>query len=76
MVVLVVLNGWVKVWSDKDVCGYLGYYVSDFEMFCGVFCKEWVEECCVCIEDKGCISVKVSNVMVSINGNIVIVCYC
>ncbi|MDR9834156.1 YybH family protein [Herbaspirillum huttiense] len=74
-VVLAALNGWAKAWSDKDVRGYLGHYASDFETPRGASRKEWAEERRARIEDKGRISVKVSNATVSINGNIATVRY-
>lgn len=73
--VLAALNGWAKAWSDKDVRGYLGHYASDFETPRGASRKEWAEERRARIEDKGRISVKVSNATVSINGNIATVRY-
>ncbi|MEN2672236.1 YybH family protein [Herbaspirillum huttiense] len=74
-VVLAALNGWAKAWSDKDVRSYLGHYASDFETPRGASRKEWAEERRARIEDKGRISVKVSNATVSINGNIATVRY-
>ncbi|BEV14942.1 tetratricopeptide repeat protein [Herbaspirillum sp. DW155] len=73
--VLAALNGWAKAWSDKDVRSYLGHYASDFETPRGASRKEWAEERRARIEDKGRISVKVSNATVSINGNIATVRY-
>ncbi|MAF01067.1 MULTISPECIES: tetratricopeptide repeat protein [unclassified Herbaspirillum] len=75
VVVLAALNGWAKAWSDKDVRSYLGHYASDFETPRGASRKEWAEERRARIEDKGRISVKVSNATVSINGNIATVRY-
>ena len=72
---LAALNGWAKAWSDKDVRSYLGHYASDFETPRGASRKEWAEERRARIEDKGRISVKVSNATVSINGNIATVRY-
>jgi len=74
-IVLGALNGWAKAWSDKDVRSYLGHYASDFETPRGASRKEWAEERRARIEDKGRISVKVSNATVSINGNIATVRY-
>ncbi|UMU21382.1 tetratricopeptide repeat protein [Herbaspirillum seropedicae] len=73
--VLAALNGWAKAWSDKDVRGYLGHYASDFDTPKGASRKEWAEERRARIEDKGRISVKVSNATVSINGNTATVRY-
>lgn len=73
--VLAALNGWAKAWSDKDVRSYLGHYASDFDTPRGASRKEWAEERRARIEDKGRISVKVSNATVSINGNIATVRY-
>ncbi|RAM66208.1 signal peptide protein [Herbaspirillum rubrisubalbicans] len=73
--VLAALNGWAKSWSDKDVRGYLGHYASDFETPRGASRKEWAEERRARIEDKGRISVKVSNAAVAINGNTATVRY-
>ncbi|WP_414091963.1 YybH family protein [Herbaspirillum seropedicae] len=72
---LAALNGWAKAWSDKDVRGYLGHYASDFDTPKGASRKEWAEERRARIEDKGRISVKVSNATVSINGNTATVRY-
>lgn len=74
-VVLAALNGWAKAWSDKDVRSYLGHYASDFDTPRGASRREWAEERRARIEDKGRISVKVSNATVSINGNIATVRY-
>lgn len=73
--VLAALNGWAKAWSDKDVRSYLGHYASDFDTPKGASRKEWAEERRARIEDKGRISVKVSNATVSINGNTATVRY-
>nr|WP_198980224.1 tetratricopeptide repeat protein [Herbaspirillum sp. ASV7] len=73
--VLASLNSWAKAWSDKDVRSYLGHYSSDFDTPKGASRKEWAEERRARIEDKGHISVKVSNAQVSINGNIATVRY-
>ena len=73
--VLASLNSWAKAWSDKDVRSYLGHYASDFDTPKGASRKEWAEERRARIEDKGHISVKVSNAQVSINGNIATVRY-
>nr|WP_241813767.1 nuclear transport factor 2 family protein [Herbaspirillum sp. C7C2] len=73
--VLAALNGWAKSWSDKDVRGYLGHYASDFDTPKGASRKEWAEERRARIEDKGRISVKVSNATVSISGNTATVRY-
>jgi colicin import membrane protein len=73
--VLAALNGWAKSWSDKDVRSYLGHYASDFDTPKGASRKEWAEERRARIEDKGRISVKVSNATVSINGNTATVRY-
>ncbi|UIN23259.1 tetratricopeptide repeat protein [Herbaspirillum frisingense] len=73
--VLAALNGWAKSWSDKDVRSYLGHYASDFDTPRGASRKEWAEERRARIEDKGRISVKVSNATVSISGNTATVRY-
>ncbi|WP_413628446.1 tetratricopeptide repeat protein [Herbaspirillum frisingense] len=73
--VLAALSGWAKSWSDKDVRGYLGHYASDFDTPKGASRKEWAEERRARIEDKGRISVKVSNATVSISGNTATVRY-
>jgi len=73
--VLAALNGWAKSWSDKDVRSYLGHYASDFDTPKGASRKEWAEERRARIEDKGRISVKVSNATVTISGNTATVRY-
>lgn len=73
--VLAALNSWAKAWSDKDVRSYLGHYASDFDTPKGASRKEWAEERRARIEDKGHISVKVSNAQISINGNMATVRY-
>lgn len=73
--VLAALSGWAKAWSDKDVRGYLGHYAGDFDTPRGASRKEWAEERRARIEDKGHISVKVSNASVTINGNTATVRY-
>ncbi|WP_245200015.1 nuclear transport factor 2 family protein [Herbaspirillum sp. LeCh32-8] len=73
--VLASLNSWARDWSEKDVRGYLAHYASDFETPKGASRKEWAEERRARIEDKGHISVKVSNAQISIKGNIATVRY-
>ncbi|NUU00372.1 YybH family protein [Herbaspirillum robiniae] len=73
--VLAALNSWARDWSEKDVRGYLGHYASDFETPKGASRKEWAEERRARIEDKGHITVKVSNAQISIKGNIATVRY-
>nr|WP_255517206.1 tetratricopeptide repeat protein [Herbaspirillum sp. SJZ099] len=73
--VLASLNSWAKAWSDKDVKGYLAHYASDFETPKGATRKEWAEERRARIEDKGHITVKVSNALVAIKGNTATVRY-
>ncbi|MFJ3045240.1 tetratricopeptide repeat protein [Herbaspirillum chlorophenolicum] len=74
-IVLASLNSWAKAWSDKDVKSYLAHYASDFETPKGATRKEWAEERRARIEDKGHITVKVSNAQVAIKGNIATVRY-
>jgi DNA polymerase III gamma/tau subunit len=73
--VLAALNSWAKAWSDKDVRSYLAHYASDFEAPKGASRKEWAEERRDRIEDKGRISVKVSNAQIAIKGNTATVRY-
>ena len=73
--VLASLNSWAKAWSDKDVKSYLAHYASDFEAPKGASRKEWAEERRARIEDKGHITVKVSNAQVAIKGNTATVRY-
>ncbi|MBB5390802.1 chemotaxis protein histidine kinase CheA [Herbaspirillum sp. SJZ102] len=73
--VLASLNSWAKAWSDKDVKGYLAHYASDFETPKGATRKEWAEERRARIEDKGHITVKVSNAQIAIKGNTATVRY-
>uniref|UniRef100_UPI0031E341BA YybH family protein n=1 Tax=Herbaspirillum sp. TaxID=1890675 RepID=UPI0031E341BA len=73
--VLASLNNWAKAWSDKDVRSYLAHYASDFETPKGATRKEWAEERRARIEDKGHITVKVSNAQVVIKGNTATVRY-
>lgn len=69
------LNTWAKAWSDKDVRSYLAHYASDFDTPGGAARKDWAEERRARIEDKGRISVKVSNAQVVIKGNTATVRY-
>ncbi|KAF1049063.1 MAG: Beta-barrel assembly-enhancing protease [Herbaspirillum frisingense] len=73
--VLASLNSWAKAWSDKDVRSYLAHYASDFDTPKGASRKEWAEERRARIEDKGHISVKVSNAQIAIKGNTATVRY-
>jgi len=74
-VVLAALNSWAKAWSDKDVRGYLAHYASDFDTPKGASRKDWAEERRARIEDKGHITVKVSNAQIAIKGNTAVVRY-
>ena len=74
-IVLAALNSWAKAWSDKDVRSYLAHYASDFETPKGASRKDWAEERRARIEDKGHITVKVSNAQIAIKGNTAVVRY-
>lgn len=73
--VLAALNSWARDWSEKDVRGYLSHYATDFDTPKGLSRKDWAEERRARIEDKGHISVKVSNAQIAFKGNTATVRY-
>jgi len=62
------VNDWANAWSSKNVNGYLSHYASDFKPENGDKAK-WEENRKLRIQDKGNISVSVSNPVVNIKGD-------
>lgn len=63
------LHAWASAWSSKDVNGYLGAYGKEFDPPGNQSRKEWEEERRARIVGKSRISVRLSDISVSINGN-------
>lgn len=60
---------WASAWASKDVDKYLASYASDFQPAKGASHKAWEEQRRKRIGNKSSISVKVDNLVVSVNGN-------
>ena len=60
---------WATAWSAKDMSGYLGAYGKDFDPPGSQSRRDWEEERRARIVGKSRISVKVSDLTVSVNGN-------
>jgi Flp pilus assembly protein TadD len=63
------LHSWASAWSSKDVSGYLGAYGREFDPPGNQSRKEWEEERRARIVGKSRISVRLSDISVSVNGN-------
>ena len=63
-----VVKAWASAWSAKDVKTYLGLYGKDFMPPSGMSRANWEEERRQRISSKASISVKLDNVVVSVNG--------
>ncbi|RZI82628.1 MAG: tetratricopeptide repeat protein [Rubrivivax sp.] len=61
------LHAWAAAWSKKDLAGYFAAYSRDFNG--GKSRKAWEQERRERIQGKRSISVKLSNIDVSVNGN-------
>ena len=60
---------WAKVWSARDVKGYLASYGKEFDPPGSMSRKDWEEERQQRITSKSSISVKIDKLVVSVNGN-------
>lgn len=67
--VLAAVENWAKVWSARDVGGYLNAYSKDFALPAGQSRKAWEAERRARIEDKTRINVRILSPKVSINGD-------
>jgi len=63
------VRGWSNAWSSKDMNGYLSSYGKEFDPSGSQSRKAWEEERRSRILGKSRISVKLSNVSVSVSGN-------
>ena len=63
------VQAWAAAWSSKDIGGYLGAYGKEFDPPGKVSRKSWEDERRARIVGKNRISVKVSEVAVSVNGD-------
>jgi ketosteroid isomerase-like protein len=63
------LQAWATAWASKDMGGYLGAYGKDFDPPGKQSRKAWEDERRARIVGKNRISVKLSEVSVSVNGN-------
>ena len=63
------VRSWAAAWSAKDMSGYLGSYGKDFDPPGKADRKAWEEERRGRIMGKSSISVKLSDLAVSVNGN-------
>ena len=63
------VRSWATAWSSKDMAGYLGSYGKDFDPPGSVGRKAWEEDRRARIMGKSSISVKLSDLTVSINGS-------
>ena len=62
------VRNWASAWSGKDMAGYLGSYGKDFDPPGSVGRKTWEEDRRSRIMGKSRISVKLADVVVSVNG--------
>jgi ketosteroid isomerase-like protein len=62
------LNAWATAWSSKDINGYLGAYSRDFNPPGNLTRKAWEDERRARIVGKSRISVRLSDVAVTVNG--------
>ena len=63
------VQAWAAAWASKDMGGYLGAYGKEFDPPGRMSRKVWEDERRARITGKKSISVKLSDVVVSINGN-------
>ncbi len=63
------VQAWAAAWSSKDIGGYLGAYGKEFDPPGKVSRKSWEDERRARIAGKNRISVKVSDIAVSVNGD-------
>lgn len=63
------LQAWASAWSRKDVKAYLAFYAPDFQTPNGMPRKAWETERQQRIDKPGKISVSVSDIKVSANGD-------
>jgi len=63
------VRSWAKAWSDKDMSGYLGSYGQNFEPPGKQARKAWEEDRRARIVGKSKISVVLSNLSISVQGN-------
>ena len=63
------VRSWATAWSAKDMAGYLGSYGKDFDPPASVSRKAWEEDRRSRIMGKSNISVKLSDLTISINGS-------
>jgi len=63
------VRGWAQAWSDKDMSGYLGSYGQNFEPPGKQARKAWEEDRRARIVGKSKISVKLSNLSISVQGS-------
>ena len=63
-----VVRSWASAWSGKDMAGYLGSYGKAFDPPGSVARKTWEEDRRSRIMGKSRISVKLADVVVSVNG--------
>jgi tetratricopeptide (TPR) repeat protein len=63
------VRAWAAAWSAKDIGGYLGAYGREFDPPGGLARKAWEEERKSRIVGKSRISVRLSDLAVSVNGN-------
>ena len=62
------LNAWASAWASKDMGAYLGAYGRDFDPPGNLTRKAWEEERRARIVGKSRITVRLSDVAVSVNG--------
>jgi tetratricopeptide (TPR) repeat protein len=62
------VRGWAAAWAAKDMTGYLGSYGKEFDPPGSVGRKTWEEDRRSRIMGKSSISVKLSDLAVSVNG--------
>jgi len=63
------VQAWANAWASKDMAAYLAAYGKEFDPQGGQSRKAWEEERRARIVGKSRISVKVSDIAVSVNGN-------
>jgi hypothetical protein len=62
------VHGWAQAWSSKDMNGYLGSYGQNFDPPGKQARKAWEEDRRARIVGKSKISVKLSNMSISVQG--------
>jgi len=63
------VKAWAAAWSAKDMSAYLGSYAKEFDTPGNQSRKAWEEERRKRIEGKSKISVRLSDIVVQLNGN-------